>query len=80
MTKTCYGIWCTVSGGILGHREAWLLNGRRRVEYSNEQEAIEKASRMTREMNVPGTTAIFTYQATILDDSLDLFLCLDHSV
>jgi hypothetical protein len=76
MTKTCYGTWCTVSGGILGHREAWLLNDRRRVEYYSEQEAIEEAARMTREMNVSESTAIFTYQATILN----LLLCLDHSV
>lgn len=57
-----WGVWCEVSGGVTGHREAWLKVNGEEVEYDTQDEA-ETAAATCRE-NVRGNTrATFHYSA-----------------
>lgn len=56
-----YRIWCTVSGGVTGHREAWLKVNGKVYETESYEKAQEKASDLMYEMNKRGYVATFTY-------------------
>ena len=34
-----YGVWCAVSGGVTGHREAWLKEADKVLEFDNYEQA-----------------------------------------
>lgn len=55
-----YQIWCRVSGGVTGTREAWLKE-RGKVMMFTEAEAIEHAALLNKEMNNRFATANFEY-------------------
>lgn len=57
-----WGVWATVSGGVTGHREAWLKDDGTRVEFDTREEAEEAADRMRRLQHMPTRHgARFTY-------------------
>lgn len=61
-TTERWSIWCRVSGGFTGTREAWLKEDGERW-YGTEAEAEAKASELTKSMNGPYSTACFKYIA-----------------
>jgi hypothetical protein len=60
-------IWCVVSGGVTGHREAWYkgggVGGKAEVvlEYGTREEAEQVAADLMRSRNGPHATARFSY-------------------
>jgi hypothetical protein len=58
---TTFGIWCEVSGGVTGHREAWLKENGKRVEFDNESDAEATALQMRLERRQ--SSASFRYTA-----------------
>lgn len=59
-----YGIWCTVSGGVTGHREAWLKSNGERLTFATLQEAENYAQKLTSDrMSVRYRKADFYYSA-----------------
>ena len=65
-----YGVWCTTSGGVTGHREAWAkhLDGKR-LEYDTIDEARAYADQRCKESG-GGTSrgARFTFTAREIFD------------
>jgi hypothetical protein len=64
-----YGIWCEVWGGATGHRQAWMKNKGRRMEF-NSRLAAEAEATMVRK-NVaenPHRTANFRYTVKEIND------------
>ena len=57
-----FGIWCTVTGGVTGTREAWMKEDGKIKLYDTEAEAAERARRL---MDVLSTSsaARFSYVA-----------------
>lgn len=63
-----YGIWCTVSGGVTGRREAWLKHKGIRATYETRDDAEREAMRLRAAMNDPYATATFRYDVVADDD------------
>ena len=62
-----WGVWCRVSGGVTGTREAWLKRDGEREVFATEAEAAARAAILQAEMNGPHRTADFRYTARPLD-------------
>jgi hypothetical protein len=61
--EACWGVWCTVTGGIPGSRANWLTRGRDcEIVAFTEAAARAKADDLTREM-WRNRAARFTYTA-----------------
>jgi len=61
--ETSWGVWCTVSGGIIGDRANWLTRGRdSEIVAFTEAAARAKADDLNREMR-RNRAARFTYTA-----------------
>src|SRR5262245_57457514 len=59
-----YGVWCTVSGGVTGFREAWMKSDGKIKVFSTHQAAQAEADKHYRTaMGNPYRTADFSYQA-----------------
>jgi hypothetical protein len=59
-----YGVWCVVSGGVTGRREAWLKGKEGRAAlFDDETAAQAEAARLTKQMNGPYARADFKYRA-----------------
>ena len=56
-------IWCRVSGGITGTREAYLKSNGKIKVFPDQDSAEREAARLNEEMNKPPRTADFRYQA-----------------
>jgi hypothetical protein len=57
-----FGIWCVVSGGVTGHREAWLKSLGDRVSFASRKEAEDLVATMTeRKLNDPHRKAAYRY-------------------
>ncbi|HEY1441373.1 MAG TPA: hypothetical protein VGF65_11155 [Mycobacterium sp.] len=56
-----YGIWCEVSGGRTGPREAWLKRDGTIALWTDRDEATSEALRLTRERNHPNKPVRFFY-------------------
>lgn len=69
MGDSKWGVWCEVSGGVTGHREAWLkaADGRP-LAFSTEEEAIAKAADQKRGIGAIGP-ARFRYTARRLREA-----------
>jgi hypothetical protein len=63
MTTPTYRVWCVVSGGVTGTRQAWLKDGDGLVrEWTDRAEAERQANVLTRRMNYhPLAKATFQY-------------------
>src|SRR4051795_10125185 len=44
--RSAYGIWCVVSGGLTGHREAWLKQDGVVMEFPTEAAATAEAAHL----------------------------------
>ena len=56
-----YRIWCRVSGGVTGTREAYYKQSGQIWETQDREQAEAKARSMTETMNNPYSTATFRY-------------------
>lgn len=57
-----FQIWCRVSGGVTGTREAWLKSDDKIQQFDSEAEAQAEADRLLRTTNGnPHRTANFSY-------------------
>jgi len=57
-----YGIWCRVSGGVTGTREAWAKDKNGRMEFASREEAEKLAAHYTKQtMGNPYRTADYRY-------------------
>lgn len=60
-----YAIWCTVCGGVTGHREAWFKDGSRNegviALFDSAEEAEDVAARL-RAAVADHPTCTFTYE------------------
>ena len=56
-----FRIWCRVSGGVTGTREAWLKSDGGVVEFGDRAAAEAEARRLNEKMNHPYATADFRY-------------------
>ena len=63
---TKFGVWCQVSGGVTGHRQAWLKSNGVRVEFATQEEAEVEAERLNA-IPRPHAVATFRYRAMPLD-------------
>jgi hypothetical protein len=63
-----YGVWCIVSGGVTGRREAWLKRKGERAEFAERAEAEAEAARLNAQMNGRYATATFHYSVAEIDD------------
>ena len=55
-----YGVWCAVSGGVTGHRESWLKEGDKTLEFDTYEQAFLTAKDLqARKKDHP--YAIFAY-------------------
>lgn len=59
---TVYGVWCQVTGGLTGHREAWLkqASGKYRLFDTLAEAEAEALAQTARKKYSP---AVFTYTA-----------------
>jgi len=57
-----FGIWCAVSGGVTGHREAWLKEGGERVELDDYEKARQTAKEL-QDKKKDHPYAVFAYVA-----------------
>lgn len=62
-----FAVWCRVSGGVTGTREAWLKSNGTLVLFDTRAEAEAEASRLNKQMNHPHSTADFRYTARQYD-------------
>ena len=58
-----WGIYCTVSGGVTGSRQAWLKSDGELVEFGTREEAEAEATRLRNSVGRHSATR-FTYTAT----------------
>lgn len=61
-----WGVWCVVSGGVTGHREAWLKTGGvgnvpEAIWSGTEAEATEESKRLMKVFNNSRSLASFSY-------------------
>lgn len=56
-----YGVWCVVSGGITGHREAWLKANGEVILFDTADDAEAEAHRLTTMSNTRHSTTDFSY-------------------
>jgi hypothetical protein len=56
-----YRIWCKVSGGITGTREAWLKANGKICEYATREQAAQVARDLNERSNRSGATADYRY-------------------
>jgi hypothetical protein len=62
-----WGVWCEVSGGVTGRREAWLKHEGRVASFATQEEAAAKAAHFMRSMNGrPNAGASFRYTARLM--------------
>jgi len=62
-----WGVWCVVSGGVTGHREAWAKSDGSILRFASEDEAIALARKWASNVS-PYATASFRYTARRFDD------------
>jgi len=63
-----FGIWCRVSGGVTGTREAWLKADGKVQLFDTREQAEEEAARLNKLNNGnPYRTADFRYTAQEYD-------------
>jgi hypothetical protein len=62
MSKIVYGIWCQVSGGVTGTRQAWLKDDGRVQTWERREVAEAHAAHLMGQMNGPYATANFVYR------------------
>jgi len=63
-----YGVWCRVSGGMTGTREAWMKSGGRVARFETLEAAEAEAAKHNKAMNAsPYRTAYFSYRAMEYD-------------
>lgn len=60
MTK--FGVWCCVSGGVTGHRTAWLKKHGALVIFADRESAASEAERLNQRMNHRHARAAFLYE------------------
>lgn len=66
-----YAIWCRVSGGVTGTREAWMKSNGRLVLFDTLAEAEADAAHHREQMNAsPFRSAYFQYTAMEYPDQL----------
>ena len=58
---TSFGIWCEVSGGVTGHRAAWLKRDGRVQLFADRGAAARMASDLMARTAGPYATASFRY-------------------
>ncbi len=59
-----YAVWCRVSGGVTGTREAWMKDANGIVRFATKDEAQTEADRLNKQMNGPYSRASFRYTVT----------------
>jgi len=55
-----YGIWCAVSGGVSGHREAWLKQGNELLVF-NDYESAKQSAKELQDAKRNHPSAVFAY-------------------
>ena len=70
IASTLYGIWCRVSGGRTGTREAWAKEDGQILAFSDFKKAKETADSYNKSMNGPNSTASFEYSVKELPTHL----------
>jgi hypothetical protein len=55
-----YGVWCAVSGGVTGHRESWMKDNGKRLEFETFEEAKAVATNACANVS-PHSRASFSY-------------------
>ena len=65
ITSKRYGVWCRVTGGVTGTREAWLRGADGDYTlWDNRSDAEAEAARLNKSMNSnPHSLASFRYRA-----------------
>jgi hypothetical protein len=59
-----YGIWCEVSGGMMGYRAAWLKSETgERANFCTIEDAQSRADQLNADMNHAKAKASFRYTA-----------------
>jgi hypothetical protein len=61
-----WGVWCQVSGGFTGPREAWLKSNGQRQEFRTQAEAEAEAQRCQADRSTSNASASFRYTARVL--------------
>lgn len=75
--KMTYGVWCKVSGGVTGTREAWLKNADRKIKsFATYEEAQAEAARLMANVSCY-SRATFSYMARRLCEVDFLLSCLE---
>jgi len=59
MENEKYGIWCSVWGGVTGHRQAWLKEDDK-IWTGTEEEAMKRATELNAAQRM--STAHFSYE------------------
>lgn len=63
-------IWCSVSGGVTGYREAWLKDKGELVEFDNVDAAVTEARKLNNDSAAHGGSVRYSYIARIfVEDS-----------
>jgi hypothetical protein len=65
-----WGVWCRVSGGVTGTREAWLRAGDQLMLFARREDAERLALDLDCELNGPHATADFAYAARRFSSNL----------
>lgn len=68
MSHSTFGVWCCVSGGVTGHREAWLKNSGVLATFPDRDSAAREASQLNQRMNHSRSRAVFLYEARELPE------------
>lgn len=58
-----FKVWCRVSGGATGTREAWLREGGEEATFETKALAEARASELNRQMNHAHSVASVRYEA-----------------
>ena len=60
--RPSFGVWCTVSGGVTGDRQAWLRNDGATMRFAT-RDAAETQAASLRKLTANHSGATFTYEA-----------------
>jgi len=61
VTYETWGVWCTVWGGVTGHREGWMKSNGEIRTFDTKEQAEAAAARMS--VRSPYATASYSYTA-----------------
>jgi hypothetical protein len=56
-----YGIWCVVSGGVTGYREAWMKDIHKEIWLGTKEEAESKVKKIMDDRRGSFSVASFSY-------------------